>query len=96
MKDLTIVASIPPTNNSGAIRKLMLIKNYLRDEVGVNVNVIVTPGRGSAKIITMGEVVELSEDLQTIIYKIAASLADDIGDPDFLDKVAVGSTIGEE
>ncbi len=96
MKDLTIVASIPPTNNSSAIRKLMLIKNYLRDEVGINVNVIVTPGKGSAKIITMGEVVELNEDLQTIIYKITARLADDIGDPDFLDKVAVGSVVSED
>ncbi len=95
MKDVTIIATVPPRNNSEAIKKLMIIKSYLRDEVGVNVNIIVTACEGRPKIIAMGEVVDLGEDLRTIIYKIASRLAYDVGDPYFLDKVAIGSPVEE-
>ena len=95
MRDITLIASIPLGSKPDVLKKIQLIKSYLRDEVGLNVHLIVTTGKGEPKIIAMGEVIELSEDLATLIYKITSKLASDVSDPNFLDKVAAGVTIDE-
>ena len=90
MKQLTIIASIPPNTDSAILRKVWMVKSYLKEEVGVNVSIAVMDGKGKPKIIAMGEVIDMTEDLGTIVHKITASMAYDLGDPNFLDKVAIG------
>ncbi len=90
MKQLTIVATIPPHTDAATLRKIHMIKAFLQEEIGVKANLVVIDGEGKPRIIAMDEVIDLNEDLNTIIHKIAESMAYDLSDPNFLDKVAIG------
>ncbi|MCD6323915.1 MAG: hypothetical protein J7L55_02255 [Desulfurococcales archaeon] len=92
MKQLTIVASIPPHTEPSILQKVWILRSYLKEEVGINADIVVVSGRkGKPKIIALGEVIDLDEDITTIIRKITASMVYDVGDPEFLNKVAIGS-----
>jgi hypothetical protein len=96
MKQLTIVASIPPNTKPETLRKVWMIRSFLKEEAGVNADIVVMTGsEGKPKIIALGEVIDLEEDLTTIIQKITSSMAYDVSDPDFLNKVAIGSKTSE-
>ncbi len=87
------MASIPPHAKPGLLQKVWILRSYLKEEVGVNANIVVVNGKGGKpKIIALGEVIDLDEDLTTIVRKITANLAYDVGDPKFLDKVAIGGS----
>lgn len=96
MKQLTIIASIPPNTDASLLRKVWMVKSYLKEEIGVNVSVVVIDGKGKPKIIAMGEVIDLTEDFGTIVHKITASMAYDLADPHFLDKVAIGGKLSND
>ena len=95
MKQLTLVATIPPNTDASTLRKVHMIKAFLQEEIGVKATLVVIDGKGKPKLIAMDEVIDLSEDLNTIIHKIAESMASDLSDPNFLDKVAIG-TVGKQ
>ena len=91
MKQLTIIAIIPPHTRPSLLRKVWMLKSYLREEIGINTNIVVTSSdKGAARIIALGEIIDLREDMSSIISKITTTLAYDVSDPNFIDKVAIG------
>ena len=97
MKELTIVALIPPGNNSRMLKKVWVLKSYLMEEINLRVNVVVgQDSKGKPRIIALGEIIDLNEDIQTIAQKIASTIVYDVGDPEFINKVAIGGkTVSE-
>ena len=91
MKELTIVALIPPKKNSGMLKKIWILRSYLKEEANLNVNIVVgQETEGKPRIIALGEVIDLSEDIPTIAQKIASTIVYDVSDPEFINKVAIG------
>jgi len=91
MKELTIVALIPPKKNSDVLRKVWVLRSYLKEEADLNVNIVVGhDAEGRPRIIALGEVIDLSEDIPTIAQKIASTMVYDVSDPEFINKVAIG------
>ena len=93
---LTLIAFVPLHNNKEFMRKLWSITTYLKNEVGIKVNLVVFGTSGEPKIIAMDEVISLKKDLEEIVMKIASKLSYDVADKEFLKKVAAGITVGEK
>ena len=90
---LTLIAKLPLTNNSKFMRKLWTITTYLREEVGVKTNlIVVNSDDGKPQLIVMDEVISLYKDVEEIIERVTSKLAYDVGDRNFLDKVAGAAT----
>ncbi|PUA32443.1 MAG: hypothetical protein B7O98_07255 [Zestosphaera tikiterensis] len=90
MKHLTIVAAIPPTSNHEYLRKIWRLKNYLMEEVGIEISVIVISDNGEPRLIALDEIIDLRDSIQNIVRKIASVLVDEVSDPDFIEKVVGG------
>jgi len=92
-KLMTLIATIPNSLSDVAydevIKKVWLITSYLKDEVGLKVNLVVTQGGKRPQLIVMDEVIDLNSNIDYIIEKITSKLTYDVGDRDFLTKVAV-------
>jgi hypothetical protein len=91
MKEVTIIATLPPNTPRKYIKKLDFIKNFLKEEMGIIVNLVVTSGIKEGRIIVWDDVIELNKDAEFIIKKIAAKLSYDVGDYYFMDKVAAAA-----
>jgi len=75
------------------MRKLWTITTYLREEVGVKTNlIVVNSDDGKPQLIVMDEVISLYKDVEEIIERVTSKLAYDVGDRNFLDKVAGAAT----
>lgn len=90
VKVLTLVAEIPPQMNKTYMRKLLKIKNYITEEIGVNVSLVVMSTNDQPRLIVFDEVISLNESFSKILKTITRGLANDIGDPNFLDKAVGG------
>jgi len=92
-KLMTLIATIPNSLSDVAydevIKKVWLITSYLKDEVGLKVNLVVTQGGKRPQLIVMDEVIDLNSNIDYIIERITSKLTYDVGDQDFLTKVAV-------
>ena len=92
-KLMTIIATIPNSLSNVTyneiIKKIWLITSYLKDEVGLKVNLVVAQGGKEPQLIVMDEVIDLNDNIDFIIEKITSKLTYDVGDQDFINKVAV-------
>jgi len=92
-KLMTLIATIPNSLNDVAyndiIKKIWLITSYLKDEVGLKINLVVAQGGRKPQLIVMDEVIDLNDNVDFIIEKITSKLTYDVGDREFLNKVAV-------
>jgi len=92
-KLMTLIATIPNSLSNVTydeiIRKIWLITSYLKDEVGLKVNLVVAQGGKEPQLIVMDEVIDLNDNIDFIIEKITSKLTYDVGDQDFINKVAV-------
>jgi len=90
---MTLIATIPNSLSNVTydeiIRKIWLITSYLKDEVGLKVNLVVAQGGKEPQLIVMDEVIDLNDNIDFIIEKITSKLTYDVGDQDFINKVAV-------
>lgn len=91
MKSLTLVAEIPPQMSRVYIRKLLKIKNYITEEIGVDVSLVVVATNEQPRLIIYNEVISLNESLTNILKAVTKELANDLGDPNFLDKAVGGA-----
>ncbi len=90
MKVLTLVAEIPLQMNEAYMRKLLKIKSYITEEIGVNVSLVVMSTDDQPKLIVFDEIISLNESFTNIVKAITRGLADNIGDPNFLEKAVGG------
>ncbi len=92
-KLMTLIATIPNSLSNVTyneiIKKIWLITSYLKDEVGLKVNLVVAQGGKEPQLIVMDEVIDLNDNIDFIIEKITSKLTYDVGDQDFINKVAV-------
>ncbi|MCD6428830.1 MAG: hypothetical protein J7L12_04365 [Desulfurococcales archaeon] len=92
-KLMTLIATIPTSLSNVTyneiIKKIWLITSYLKDEVGLKVNLVVAQGGKEPQLIVMDEVIDLNDNIDFIIEKITSKLTYDVGDQDFINKVAV-------
>ena len=92
-KLMTLIATIPNSLNDIAyndiIKKIWLITSYLKDEIGLKINLVVAQGGRKPQLIVMDEVIDLNDNVDFIIEKITSKLTYDVGDREFLNKVAV-------
>jgi len=90
---MTLIATIPNSLSNVTyneiIKKIWLITSYLKDEVGLKVNLVVAQGGKEPQLIVMDEVIDLNDNIDFIIEKITSKLTYDVGDQDFINKVAV-------
>ncbi|RLG79782.1 MAG: hypothetical protein DRO09_03960 [Thermoprotei archaeon] len=91
MKALTLIAKLPQSRSRNIMRKLWTITSYLKDEVGVKVSLIITSSNGSPHLIVMDDVIDLNDDIRTILQRVLSKLSYDVGDVEFLDKVAAAA-----
>ncbi len=91
MKSLTLVAEIPPRMSEVYMRKLLKIKNYIREEIGIDVSLIVMATNEQPKLIVNDEIINLNESFTNIMKAITRGLANDLGDPNFLERAVVGA-----
>ncbi len=92
MKMLTLIAFVPPHDNKEFMRKLWSITSYLKNEVGIKVNLVVLGTNEEPRIIAMDEVISLYRDIEEIVMRITSKLSYDVADKEFLSKVAAGIT----
>ena len=92
-KLMTLIATIPNSLSSMTyneiIKKIWLITSYLKDEVGLKINLVIAQGGKEPQLIVMDEVINLNDNIDFIIEKITSKLTYDVGDRDFISKVAV-------
>ncbi len=92
-KLMTLIATIPNSLSSVTyneiIKKIWLITSYLKDEVGLKINLVIAQGGKEPQLIVMDEVINLNDNIDFIIEKITSKLTYDVGDRDFISKVAV-------
>ncbi|GEM_PF-783978 len=91
MRSLTLVAEIPPRMSEIYMRKLLKIKNYIREEIGINVSLVVVATNEQPKLIVNDEIINLNESFTNIMKAITRGLANDLGDPNFLERAVVGA-----
>jgi len=91
VKSLTLVAEIPPRMSEVYMRKLLKIKNYIREEIGIDVSLIVMATNEQPKLIVNDEIINLNESFTNIMKAITRGLANDLGDPNFLERAVVGA-----
>lgn len=91
MRSLTLVAEIPPRMSEVYMRKLLKIKNYITEEIGVSVSLVVIATNEQPRLIVYDEVISLNESLTNIVKAITKELANDLGDPNFLEKAVGGA-----
>ncbi len=91
MRSLTLIAEIPPQTSEIYMRKLLKIKNYITEEIGINVSLVVMATNEQPRLIIYDEVINLNESFSNILKAITKELANDLGDPNLLEK-AVGGT----
>jgi len=73
------------------MRKLLKIKNYIREEIGINVSLVVVATNEQPKLIVNDEIINLNESFTNIMKAITRGLANDLGDPNFLERAVVGA-----
>jgi len=73
------------------MRKLLKIKNYIREEIGIDVSLIVMATNEQPKLIVNDEIINLNESFTNIMKAITRGLANDLGDPNFLERAVVGA-----
>jgi len=91
VRSLTLVAEIPPQMSEVYMRKLLKIKNYITEEIGVSVSLVVVATNEQPRLIFYDEVISLNESLTNIVKAITKELANDLGDPNFLEKAVGGA-----
>jgi len=91
VRSLTLVAEIPPRMSEIYMRKLLKIKNYIREEIGINVSLVVVATNEQPKLIVNDEIINLNESFTNIMKAITRGLANDLGDPNFLERAVVGA-----
>jgi|YelNatPaOPRAMG01_1025707.scaffolds.fasta_scaffold14351_8 hypothetical protein len=96
MRSLTLVAEIPPRMSEIYMRKLLRIKNYIREEIGINVSLVVVATNEQPKLIVNDEIINLNESFTNIMKAITRGLANDLSDPNFLDRAVVGAKKEDE
>ncbi|MCC6033027.1 MAG: hypothetical protein LM561_02990 [Desulfurococcaceae archaeon] len=96
MRSLTLVAEIPPRMSEIYMRKLLKIKNYIREEIGINVSLVVVATNEQPKLIVNDEIINLNESFTNIMKAITRGLANDLSDPNFLDRAVVGAKKEDE
>lgn len=93
LKLMTLIATIPNALNDltykEVLKKVQLITSYLREEAGLKINLIVAQGGKEPQLIVMDEVIDLNNSVDSIIEKILSKLTYDVGDRDFINKVAI-------
>jgi hypothetical protein len=78
------------------MRKLLKIKNYIREEIGINVSLVVVATNEQPKLIVNDEIINLNESFTNIMKAITRGLANDLSDPNFLDRAVVGAKKEDE
>jgi hypothetical protein len=96
VRSLTLVAEIPPRMSEIYMRKLLKIKNYIREEIGINVSLVVVATNEQPKLIVNDEIINLNESFTNIMKAITRGLANDLSDPNFLDRAVVGAKKEDE
>jgi hypothetical protein len=96
VRSLTLVAEIPPRMSEIYMRKLLRIKNYIREEIGINVSLVVVATNEQPKLIVNDEIINLNESFTNIMKAITRGLANDLSDPNFLDRAVVGAKKEDE
>ncbi|MEM0085955.1 MAG: hypothetical protein QXV93_01195 [Zestosphaera sp.] len=91
MRSLTLVAEIPPQKSEVYMKKLIKIKNYITEEIGISVSLVVVATSEQPRLIVYDEVINLNESFTNILKAITKELANDLGDPNFLEKAVGGA-----
>lgn len=91
MRSLTLVAEIPPQMSEIYMKKLLKIKNYITEEIGISVSLVVMSTNEQPRLIVYDEVINLNESFANILKAVTKELANDLGDPNFLEKAVGGA-----
>jgi len=91
VRSLTLVAEIPPQKSEVYMKKLIKIKNYITEEIGISVSLVVVATSEQPRLIVYDEVINLNESFTNILKAITKELANDLGDPNFLEKAVGGA-----
>ncbi len=60
------------------------------EEVGIEISVIVVSDNGDPRLIVLDEIIDLRDNIQNIVRKISSVLANELSDPNFIEKVVGG------
>lgn len=88
------MAEIPPQMSEVYMKKLLKLKNYITEEIGISVSLVVVATNEQPRLIVYDEVINLNESFTNILKAITKELANDLGDPNFLEKAVGGAKPG--